>query len=124
MNQFKTVALLAILSAILIIICYGVIGGWTGAIVGIGLAAISNVGAWYYSDRIALAAYSAQPVIRNQAPQLYEMVERLSQRAGLPMPAVYIVPTSAANAFATGRDPEHAAVAVTEGLLRMLPENE
>lgn len=124
MNQFKTVALLGLLSDLLITIRYWLIGGWTGAFIGVALAAVTNLGSWYYSDRIALAAYGAQPVIREQAPGLYRMVQRLSNRANLPMPAVYIVPSPAANAFATGRDPEHAAVAVTEGILNLLPEDE
>jgi heat shock protein HtpX len=123
-NQFKTVALLGLLSALLITVSYWLIGGSGGAMIGVVLAAVTNLGSWYYSDRIALAAYGAQPVSPNQAPSLYQIVERLSQQAGLPMPAIYIVPTSAANAFATGRDPEHAAVAVTEGILNLLPEDE
>lgn len=124
MNQIKTAALLGLLSALLITVSYWVIGGTGGAIIGIGLAAVMNLGSWYYSDRIALAAYGAQPVSKNQAPALYVMVERLSQRANLPMPGVYIIPTPAANAFATGRDPEHAAVAMTEGIMNMLSEEE
>lgn len=124
MNQFKTVALLGILSALLITASYWIIGGASGAIIGVILAAVTNLGAWYYSDRIALAAYGAQPVSPTQIPALYNMVEGLCQRSQLPMPALYIVPTSSANAFATGRDPEHAAVAVTEGILRLLPEDE
>jgi heat shock protein HtpX len=124
MNQFKTVALLGLLSALLITISYWLIGGWTGAFIGVALAAVTNLGSWYYSDRIALAAYGAQPVSPDEAPGLYRMVQRLSNRANLPMPAVYIVPSPAANAFATGRNPEHAAVAVTEGILNLLPEDE
>lgn len=124
MNQFKTVALLGLLSALLITISYWLIGGWTGAFIGVALASVTNLGSWYYSDRIALAAYGAQPVSPDEAPGLYRMVQRLSNRANLPMPAVYIVPSPAANAFATGRDPEHAAVAVTEGILNLLPEDE
>ncbi|MBD2311639.1 M48 family metalloprotease [Desertifilum sp. FACHB-1129] len=124
MNQFKTVALLGLLSALLISISYWAIGGTGGVIFGIALAAIANLSSWYYSDRIALAAYRAQPVTPAQAPELYQMVQRLSQKAGLPMPGVYVVPSTAANAFATGRDPAHAAVAVTQGILRILPEDE
>ncbi|MEW6494573.1 MAG: M48 family metalloprotease [Cyanobacteriota bacterium] len=124
MNQVKTVALLGLLSALLITVSYWLIGGWMGAFVGIALAAVTNLGSWYYSDRIALAAYGAQPVSPNEAPSLYQIVQRLANRASLPMPAVYIVPTPAANAFATGRDPEHAAVAVTEGIMNILPEDE
>lgn len=124
MNQVKTVALLGLLSGLLVTVSYWVIGGSGGALIGIALAAVMNLGSWYYSDRIALAAYGAQPVSPNQAPGLYSMVENLSQRASLPMPAVYIIPSPAANAFATGRDPEHAAVAVTEGIMNMLPDDE
>jgi heat shock protein HtpX len=124
MNQIKTVALLGLLSALLITISYWLIGGWTGAMIGVALAAMTNLGSWYFSDQIALSAYGAQPVSPSQAPRLYRMVQRLSDRANLPMPAVYIVPSPTANAFATGRDPEHAAVAVTEGILNILPEDE
>ena len=124
MNQFKTVALLGLLSALLITISYTVIGGLGGALSGIALAAMMNLGSWYFSDRIALAAYGAQPVTPQQAPGLYRMVQRLANRAGLPMPAVYVIPGSAANAFATGRDPEHAAIALTQGIVNLLPEDE
>ncbi|HIK05486.1 MAG TPA: zinc metalloprotease HtpX [Trichormus sp. M33_DOE_039] len=123
-NQFKTVALLATLSGLLIAISYWVIGGTNGLIIGIGLAAVTNLFSWYQSDKIALAVYQAQPVSESQAPGLYRMVQRLSQRANIPMPGVYIVPSQTANAFATGRDPEHAAVAVTEGILNILPDDE
>ncbi|MBD2664269.1 hypothetical protein B6N60_01187 [Richelia sinica FACHB-800] len=123
-NQFKTAALLAALSGLLIAISYWVIGGTGGLIIGIGLAAVTNLFSWYQSDKIALAVYNAQPVSAAEAPGLYRMVERLSARANIPMPGVYIVPDQTANAFATGRDPEHAAVAVTEGILNILPEDE
>ncbi|MBD6616015.1 zinc metalloprotease HtpX [Komarekiella sp. 'clone 1'] len=123
-NQLKTVALLAALSGLLIAISYWVIGGTGGLIVGIGLAAVTNLFSWYQSDKIALSVYRAQPISESQAPGLYRMVQRLSQRANIPMPGVYIVPSQTANAFATGRDPEHAAVAVTEGILNILPEDE
>ncbi|MBW4642007.1 MAG: zinc metalloprotease HtpX [Goleter apudmare HA4340-LM2] len=123
-NQFKTVALLAALSGLLIAISYWVIGGTTGLMIGIGLAAFTNLLSWYQSDKIALAVYRAQPVTAREAPGLYRMVQRLSTRANIPMPGVYIVPGQTANAFATGRDPEHAAVAVTEGILNILPEDE
>lgn len=124
MNQVKTVALLSLLSAVLITVSYWLIGGWTGALVGVALATVTNLGSWYFSDRIALSAYGAQPVSPSQAPALYNLVGRLCDRAGLPMPGIYIVPSSAANAFATGRDPEHAAVAVTQGIINLLPEDE
>jgi len=123
-NQFKTLALLATLSGLLIAISYWVIGGTSGLIIGIGLAAVTNLLSWYQSDKIALAVYRAQPVSAAEAPGLYRMVEKLAARANIPMPGVYIVPSQTANAFATGRDPEHAAVAVTEGILNLLPEDE
>lgn len=123
-NQLKTVALLGILSGLLITISYWLIGGSTGVIAGIAIAAVTNLLSWYQSDKIALAAYRAQPISPNEAPGLYQMVQRLCDRAGLPMPAIFIVPSQAANAFATGRAPEHAAVAVTEGILNLLPEDE
>jgi heat shock protein HtpX len=123
-NQLKTAALLAALSGLLIAISYWVIGGSSGLIIGIGLAAVTNLFSWYQSDKIALAVYRAQPVSEGEAPGLYQMVQKLSDRANIPMPRVYIVPSQGANAFATGRDPEHAAVAVTEGILNILPEDE
>ena len=123
-NQLKTAALLAALSGLLIAISYWVIGGSSGLIIGIGLAAVTNLFSWYQSDKIALAVYRAQPVSEVEAPGLYRMVQRLSDRAKIPMPRVYIVPSQGANAFATGRDPENAAVAVTEGILNILPDDE
>jgi heat shock protein HtpX len=123
-NQLKTAVLLAALSGLLIAISYWVIGGSGGLIIGIALAAVTNLFSWYQSDKIALAAYRAQPVSEREAPGLYRMVQKLSARANIPMPRVYIVPSQGANAFATGRDPEHAAVAVTEGILKILPEDE
>ncbi|WP_228041570.1 zinc metalloprotease HtpX [Planktothrix mougeotii] len=124
MNQFKTVALLGLLTALLVSISYWVIGGTNGLLVGILFAAVTNLGSWYFSDQIALKAYNAQPVTPEQAPGLYAMVQQLCDRANLPMPGVYIVPSAAANAFATGRDPQHAAVAVTQGIMSLLPEDE
>ena len=123
-NQLKTAALLAALSGLLIAISYWIFGGSAGLIIGIAIAAVTNLVSWYQSDKIALAAYRAQPVSASDAPGLHLMVERLSSRANIPTPRVYIVPGSNANAFATGRDPENAAVAVTEGILNILPEEE
>lgn len=124
MNQLKTLSLLALLSALLISASYFLIGGPAGIIIGVVVAAVTNIGSWYFSDRIALAAYRAQPLNPQEAPQLYAMVQRLCDRAGMPMPKLFVVPTSAANAFATGRDPQHAAVAVTQGIVELLPEDE
>ena len=123
-NQLKTAILLGTLSGLLIAISYWVIGGTGGLIIGIGLAAATNLFSWYQSDKIALAVYNAQPVTAAEAPALYRIVQKLSARANIPMPGVYIVPSPTANAFATGRDPEHAAVAVTAGILDILPEDE
>lgn len=124
MNQLKTTALLGLLSGLLVAVGYGFFGGASGALLGLGLAAVMNLGSWYFSDKIALAAYGAQPIDPQQAPDLHRLMTTLCDRAQLPLPALYIIPTDAPNAFATGRDPEHAAVAVTEGILRQLPEDE
>lgn len=123
MNQLKTVALLGLLSGLLVSLSYS-LGGSGGALMGVAFAAVMNLGSWFYSDKIALAAYQAQPVSAQDAPQLYAMVAKLSDRAQMPMPQVYTIPSPAANAFATGRDPDHAAVAVTQGILKMLPPEE
>lgn len=124
MNQFKTLALLALLSGLLVTLGYLIIGGTTGILIGLVMAAVSNFGSWYFSDKIALSAYKAQPISRDQAPAIYDIVERLSLLAEIPMPGVYLIPSPAANAFATGRDPSHAAVAVTEGIVNMLTSEE
>ena len=123
MNQIKTVVLLGLLSALLIVIS-SLVFGKGGALIGLVFAAVMNFGSWYFSDKIALAAYGAQSVSYSEAPQLYNMVETLAQRASLPMPGVYIIPTDSANAFATGRDPQHAAIAVTEGIMNILSDDE
>ncbi|MGF1520748.1 MAG: M48 family metalloprotease [Leptolyngbyaceae cyanobacterium] len=119
-QQFKTLALLALLSGLLVALGYFIIGGPTGIFIGLALAAVSNLSSWYFSDKIALSAYKAQPVSREQAPSLYASVARLSQKANIPMPKVYVIPTQSANAFATGRNPDHAAVAVTQGIVNLL----
>ncbi len=124
MNQFKTLALLALLSGLLVGLGYLIIGGPTGILIGLAMAAVGNLSSWYFSDQIALRAYQAQPINRNQSPAIYDIVERLSLSAEIPMPGVYLIPSPAANAFATGRDPSHAAVAVTEGIVTMLTPEE
>jgi heat shock protein HtpX len=123
MNQFKTLGLLSLLSGLLVAIGYG-LGGSSGALIGLAIAAISNLVSWYQSDKIALAAYSAQPLSELEAPDLYKMVQKISDRAEIPMPQIFVVPSAAANAFATGRDPAHAAVAVTEGIVNLLSPDE
>jgi heat shock protein HtpX len=123
-NQIKTAALLGLLSGLLVLGGYYLIGNEQGLYIGLILAAISSVSSWFFSDQAALAAYRAQPFAREQAPELYDMVARLSDRAGIPMPKLFVVPTKSPNAFATGRDPEHAAIAVTEGILELLTPEE
>lgn len=118
-NYVKTAMLMAFLIAVLAI--GGQVWGGSGGMLlfgSIGLAI--NFFSYWFSDRIALMAHRAQPVTREQLPQLYEIVERLTQKAGLPMPKLYVIPSETPNAFATGRNPSHAAVAVTEGIMRIL----
>ncbi len=123
MNALKTAFFLGLLSAALIV--FGnVLGGRQGMIMALGIAAAMNFFSYWFSDRLVLAMHRAQPISREQAPQLYEILERLTGRTGLPMPKVYLLPEDAPNAFATGRDPQHAAVAVTQGILRLLTVEE
>jgi heat shock protein HtpX len=124
MSLVKTFLLLAMLSGTLITIGYLIIGGTAGIIIGIILAAISSFSAWYASDKLILKYYQARLVNIKQNPELYRSLERLSQRAQIPTPAFYIVEIPGANAFATGRDPAHAAVALTEGIIKLLPQQE
>ncbi len=123
MNTFKTTILLALLSGILIAIG-GAVGGRSGLIIALLIAAGTNFFAYWFSDRLVLRLYRAVPMSRDQSPQLFEIIERLAARANMPMPKVYLLPMDAPNAFATGRDPEHAAVAVTHGILRLLTPEE
>jgi heat shock protein HtpX len=118
-GYLKTAMLMAFLMAILAI--GGQMYGGTGGMLlfgGIGL--VFNFVSYWFSDKMALMAHRAQPVTRQQLPELYEMVERLTRRAGMPMPRLFVIPSPTPNAFATGRNPEHAAVAVTEGILGIL----
>jgi heat shock protein HtpX len=123
-NQIKTAALLGLLSGILVLGGYWATGNEQGAFIGLVFAAMSSFGSWFFSDKAALAAYQAQPVTREQAPELYDLVADLAQKADLPMPQLCIVPTQTPNAFATGRDPAHAAVAVTQGIMQILDREE
>jgi heat shock protein HtpX len=123
-NQLKTTALLGLLSGLIVLVSYYLIGNEQGLILGLIFAAFTSIGSWYFSDQAALAAYRAQPLVREQAPELYDMVARLSQRADIPMPKIFVVPTKSPNAFATGRDPQHSAVAVTEGIMELLSPEE
>jgi len=119
MNTLRTIFLMGVLTA-LIVLVGGVIGGKSGMYMAFAFAVITNLGSYWFSDKIALRMAGAQPIAREQAPELYEIVERLADKAGLPTPPIYIVPSESPNAFATGRDPQHSAVAVTEGILRIL----
>lgn len=123
MNRLKTAMLLATLTALLIWIGQA-LGGQQGLVIGLGLAIVMNVGSYWYSDKIVLRMYNAQEVTEAQAPELYSIVRTLAQAGQIPMPKVYVIPEEAPNAFATGRNPQHAAVAATQGLLRMLNRDE
>ncbi|HET9596023.1 MAG TPA: zinc metalloprotease HtpX [Anaeromyxobacteraceae bacterium] len=118
-NYLKTAMLMAFLIAVLAI-GGSTWGGYRGMLLFGGLGLVINFFSYWFSDRIALMAHRAQPVTREQVPQLYEIVERLTRKAKLPMPKLYVIPSETPNAFATGRNPSHAAVAVTEGIMRLL----
>ena len=120
-NQLKTTILLATLSGLLLF-AGNLIGGRGGMTIAFVVAILLNVGSYWFSDKIVLRMYRAQEV--GPTHPLYQLVERLTRRADLPMPKVYIIPEESPNAFATGRNPEHAAVAATEGILRLLSEDE
>jgi heat shock protein HtpX len=122
-NLVKTGVLLAALTVLLVLIG-GALGGQNGMLTAFVLAMVMNFGSYWFSDRIVLAMYRAQPVEEAQAPGLYRIVRTLATRAGIPMPRVYMLPDDTPNAFATGRNPQHAAVAVTEGILRLMSEEE
>ena len=123
-GQVKTAALLGLLSGLLVLGGYWATGNEQGAIIGLAIAAVTSFGSWFYSDKAALAAYQAQPITREQAPELYDLVAELVKKADLPMPKLCVVPTQTPNAFATGRDPNHAAVAVTQGIMEILDRDE
>ncbi|WP_165175057.1 zinc metalloprotease HtpX [Desulfovibrio sp. ZJ369] len=122
-SQIKTVLLLALLSG-LIIVLGGMLGGRAGVIIAFGLALVMNVGSYWYSDKLVLSMYHARELAPEEAPYLHQIVEELARNAGIPKPRVCVVPEEAPNAFATGRDPQHAVVAVTEGLMRLLSPQE
>ncbi len=122
-NTFKTAFLLTALT--LLLMFFGrVFAGEQGMIIALVIAGVMNFIAYFFSDKIALATYRAQPVTREQLPRVYQVVERLTQKAGLPMPKIYVIPTESPNAFATGRNPQHASVAVTQGILNLLNDEE
>lgn len=121
-NNVKTVLLLGLLTGLILFI--GSFWGRGGLTIALFMSVLMNFGSYFFSDKIALRMYNAKPASREQAPRLYAMLDFLCSRSGVPMPKVYIIPEDSPNAFATGRNPEHASVAVTEGALRLLDENE
>ena len=122
-NLMKTAVLMAAITALFMVVG-GMIGGRTGMLIALLVAVGMNFFSYWFSADMVLKMYNAQPVDESTAPQFYRMVQELAQRAGLPMPKVYLIDEAAPNAFATGRDPEHAAVAATTGILRALSERE
>lgn len=123
MRIFRTTFLLVALTLLLMFVGQ-TIGGRNGMTLGLGIAICMNAFAYFFSDKIALASSGAQRVSREQVPRLYEVMERLAAKARLPMPKLYLVPEAAPNAFATGRNPLHASVAVTQGLLELMNDEE
>jgi heat shock protein HtpX len=122
-NTFKTTLLLTALTLLLLFIGR-ILGGGNGMLIALIFAAVMNFVSYFYSDKMALAMYRAQPVTRQELPRAYEIVERLTQKIGIPMPKMYVIPSDSPNAFATGRNPEHASVAVTQGILNLLNDEE
>jgi heat shock protein HtpX len=122
-NAFKTAFLLTLMTLLLLFIGR-YFGGQNGMILALIFAAVMNFVSYFYSDKIELAMYRAQPVTREQLPRAYAAVERLTQKIGIPMPKIYVIPTESPNAFATGRNPAHASVAVTHGILELLNDEE
>jgi len=122
-NTFKTAFLLTALTLLLMGLGRA-FGGQRGMLMALVFAGVMNFISYFFSDKIALAMYRAQPVTREQLPRAYSIVERLTQKIGLPMPKLYVIPTDSPNAFATGRNPQHASVAVTHGILNLLNDEE
>ncbi|MET0691387.1 MAG: zinc metalloprotease HtpX [Candidatus Binatia bacterium] len=123
MNGFRTTILLAALTALVVWIGQ-MVGGPNGAVLALVMAGVMNFFSYWFSDKIVLKMYGAQEISANDDPELYGVVRELAGRAGLPMPRVYVIPEETPNAFATGRNPEHAAVAVTQGIRRILDKRE
>jgi heat shock protein HtpX len=123
MNTFKSTLMLVALMLVLVFIGER-IGGENGMILAFLISVAMNFTAYFFSDKIALKMYRAQPVTREQLPRAYEAVERLAAKDGLPMPKIYVIPSESPNAFATGRNPQHASVAVTHGILGLLNDEE
>lgn len=122
-NAFKTAFLMTALTLLLMFLGRA-FGGQNGMVFALVLAGVMNFVAYFFSDKIALATYRAKPVTREELPRVYQVVERLTQKAGIPMPRIFVIPTDSPNAFATGRNPQHASVAVTQGILNLLNDEE
>ncbi len=122
-NTFKTAFLLTALTLLLMMIGRA-FGGQNGMMIALAVALVMNFVSYFFSDKIALTMYRAKPVTREELPRAYQIVERLTQKIGLPMPKIYVIPTESPNAFATGRNPQHASVAVTHGILGLLTDEE
>jgi heat shock protein HtpX len=122
-NIFKTAFLLTAMT-LLLMLAGRAFGGQRGMLMALIFAAIMNFVSYFFSDKIALAMYRAQPIAREELPRVYNIVERLAQKVGLPTPKVYLIPTDSPNAFATGRNPNHASVAVTQGIVGLLNDEE
>ena len=122
-NTMKTTLFLALLTGLFVAVG-GLLGGRGGMVMAFGFALIMNAVSYWFSDKIVLAMYGAQPLGEAEAPIVHRIVRNLATRAGIPMPRLYLIPSPATNAFATGRSPQHAAVAVTEGILRVMDEQE
>jgi len=122
-NAMKTAVLLAALGALFMIVG-GALGGSTGVVIGLAIGLVFVGGSYWFSDSLAIKAAQAKPVTREELPKVYAMVEDLTQRSGMPMPKVYVSPAAQPNAFATGRNPDHAAVCVTQGILQVLDDDE
>jgi heat shock protein HtpX len=123
MNTTKTVVLM-VLMTVLLVFLGSLIGGRNGSVVAFGIALLMNFGSYWFSDKIVLRMYNAQELASSDAPELFQIIQDLTGRAGLPMPKVYMIEGDQPNAFATGRDPEHAAVAVTKGIVSLLSRDE
>jgi len=123
MRVLRTTFLLAVMTFFLMMVG-SYVGGRNGMAIGLGIAVCTNAFAYFFSDKIALASSGARPVTREQLPRLYEVMERLAAKANIPVPKLYVVPEEAPNAFATGRNPRHASVAVTKGLLELMNDDE
>jgi heat shock protein HtpX len=122
-NNLKTTFLMAVMTGLLLAI--GELwGGQSGMILAFGIAAVMNLGSYFFSDKIAIATSGAQPITREEGPRIYQIVERLAGKANVPVPKIYMIPTDSPNAFATGRNPSHASVAVTRGILEICTDEE